>query len=254
MSSDDGLPRSKIERVAMIEQILIASATGGSQDNSMYELIRRDLINDLSIRDLLPNFLCAYRNLDAFWPFIKNEAASYAERRQIISGAFTKLMDSLEGFGHAPADGITSLTLEKFDAEGVHSVWMKALERRRTDPEGVITLARTLLETVTKRIIEESGESFSEKDDLPKLYFKAAELLKLAPSQHAEDAIKSILGGATQIVHGLGTLRNRLSDAHGRGSRLPVKATARHANLAVNTAGAISTFLVETFLEKDKRK
>jgi hypothetical protein len=253
MSEYDELPESKIERVALIEKILIASATGGSQDNPTYELIRRDLINDLSIRDLLPSFLRTYRNLDAFWPFIKNEAASYAERRQIISGAFTELMDNLEGFGNAPADGIASFALEKFDAEGVHFIWMKALERRRTDPEGAITLARTLLETVTKRIIEESGKSFLEKDDLPKLYFKAAELLNLAPNQHEEDAIKSILGGATQIVHGLGTLRNRFSDSHGRGGRLPVKASARHANLAVNTAGAIATFLVETFSERDGR-
>ncbi|WP_267901767.1 abortive infection family protein [Sinorhizobium meliloti] len=47
----------------------------------------------------------------------------------------------------------------------------------------------------------------------------------------------------------LGTLRNRLSDSHGRGG-MPVRPSPRHASLAVNTAGAAATFLVETHLER----
>jgi hypothetical protein len=39
------------------------------------------------------------------------------------------------------------------------------------------------------------------------------------------------------LVNGLGTLRNRLSDSHGRGGKR-VKPSPRHASLAVNTAGA----------------
>lgn len=141
-------------------------------------------------------------------------------------------------------------SLATFDADGVHSVWTKALARRNSDPEGAITVARTLLETVTKRILDELGESYSEKDDLPKLYANAAKALNLAPNQHSEEPIKAILGGAMNLVNGIGTLRNRLSDSHGRGGRLPVRPSPRHANLAVNTAGAIATFLVETFLDR----
>ena len=47
------------------------------------------------------------------------------------------------------------------------------------------------------------------------------------------------------LVNGIGTLRNRLSDSHGRGGALPVRPSPRHAKLAVNTAGAIALFLVE---------
>jgi len=61
-----------------------------------------------------------------------------------------------------------------------------------------------------------------------------------------------ILGGAMNLVNGIGTLRNRMSDAHGRGGKMPVKPLPRHASLAVNTAGAIATFLVETYLERDR--
>lgn len=237
----------------MMEGILIASATGGSPDNRVYEHLRREFMADPVIRDLLPRFVRTYRNLNAFWPYIKHEAGTYAERRQIISGAFTPLMDYLEGRNTTPGDKVVSDALETFDADGVHAVWAKALARRTTDPEGAVTIARTLLETVTKRILDEMGNTYTDKDDLPKLYASAAKALNLAPSQHTEQPIKAILGGAMNLVNGIGTLRNRLSDSHGRGGRLPVKPSPRHASLAVNTAGAIATFLVETFLEQQER-
>jgi uncharacterized phage infection (PIP) family protein YhgE len=159
-------------------------------------------------------------------------------------------MDHLEGKAAAPSDAVASDTLQTFDAEGVHAVWTKALSRRNTDPEGAITVARTLLETVAKRILDETEQSYSDKDDLPKLYSMAAKALNLAPDQHTEEPIKAILGGAMNLVNGIGTLRNRLSDAHGRGGKLPVRPSSRHASLAVNTAGAIATFLVETLGER----
>lgn len=252
MSSFDSfadIPDALVERVKMVEGILIASATGGSPDNHIYERLRRDFVNDPAIRDMLPQFVRTHRNLDAFWPYIKNEAATYAERRQIISRAFTPLIDHLEGKFAAPSDSTASDALRSFDVDGVHAVWTKALERRNSDPEGAITVARTLLETVTKRILDETSQPYDEKDDLPKLYRTAAETLNLAPNQHSQEAIKTILGGAMTLVNGIGTLRNKLSDSHGRGG-LPVKPSARHASLAVNTAGAIATFLVETFNER----
>lgn len=246
----DELPTSTLERATMLEGILIAAATGGSDENHVYEFLRREFMADTALRDLLPPFVRTYRNLGAFWPYIKSEAASYAERRQIISVAFTPLVEHLEGRNSMPGDKPASDTLESFDADGVAALWAKAIARRNTDPEGAITLARTLLETVAKRILDETGARYSEADDLPKLYSTAAKALNLAPSQHTEEPIKAILGGAMNMVNGIGTLRNRLSDAHGRGGKIPVKPSPRHASLAVNTAGAVATFLVETWTER----
>ncbi|WDR07468.1 abortive infection family protein [Devosia rhodophyticola] len=249
----DDIPSSALEQVAMMEGILVASATGGSPDNHIYEHLRREFMNDPVIRDLLPSFVRTYRNLNSFWPHIKQEADNYAGRRQIISAAFTPLVDHLEGRNNAPADKDATDILERFDADGVHAVWAKALARRNTDPEGAITVARTLLETVTKRILDETSVPYSDKDDLPKLYSSAAQALTLAPSQHTEEPIKAILGGAMNLVNGIGTLRNRLSDSHGRGGALPVKPSPRHASLAVNTAGAIAVFLVETYIDRQSK-
>ena len=250
MYDESELPSSLAERVTMMEGILIAAATGGSGDGRIYEHLRREFMQNDDLKALLPPFVRTYRNLGAFWPYIKGEAGTYAERRQIISTAFNPLMDYLEGKTRSPGDKLVSDTLETFDTEGVHAVWNKALARRASDPEGAITIARTLLESVCKRILDGRSISYTDSEDLPKLYAMAAKALNLAPDQHTEEPIKAILGSAMNLVNGIGTLRNRLSDAHGRGGKLPVKPSPRHASLAVNMAGAMATFLVETYLEK----
>lgn len=130
--------------------------------------------------------------------------------------------------------------------------WNKALERRSSDPEGAITIARTLLESVCKHILEEAKASYDESPDLNKLYRQTAEVLKIAPSQHTEQVFKQILGGCTAVVEGLGALRNRLSDSHGKG-KVGVRPAPRHAELAVNLAGALAVYLLATWDARNDR-
>jgi hypothetical protein len=151
--------------------------------------------------------------------------------------------------GVQPAEELISERLKSFDESGVHHAWQKALDRRLTDPEGAITVAKTLVETVCKHIIDNAGGSYGENDDLPKLYATTAEHLNLAPSQHTEIVFKSILGNCQSVVGNLAGLRNRLGDAHGQGKR-PVKPLPRHAELAVNLAGSMAMFLVSTWTDR----
>jgi hypothetical protein len=254
MVDGNELPDLPLERATMLENLVTARATGDmSASRQAYEYLRRDFMQDASTKALLPEFVRTSRTLDVFWPAIQKAASTYAERRQIISSAFTPLIEFLEGKNKAPGDAAVSEVLETFDPEGVHAVWGKALDRRNADPEGAITVARTLLETVCKRILDEMSVGYTDKEDLPKLYAMTAKSLKLAPDQHTEEPIKAILGGAMNLVNGIGTLRNRLSDSHGRGGK-PVKPSPRHASLAVNIAGAMATFLVETYLERHTEK
>ncbi|MFC7694731.1 abortive infection family protein [Paeniroseomonas aquatica] len=153
----------------------------------------------------------------------------------------------------APADADISAVLGAFDEAGVQAAWMKALERRDRDPEGAITMARTLLEKVCKHIIEEASGSYGENDDLPKLYRAAAEKLNLAPSQHTEETFKVILGNCQAVVQGIGTIRNKLGDSHGTG-RKPARPQPRHAALAVNLAGTMAAFLVATWAARQAEK
>nr|WP_325262859.1 abortive infection family protein [uncultured Rhizobium sp.] len=250
MVDEEELPSSLLERALMMEQLLTASATGSAADTSIYEYLRQEFVQSDELKNLLPSFVRTSRTLDTFWPFIKRTAASYAERREFISQQFMPLIEHLEGRNRHPGDNVTSDALVSFDADGVHAVWNKALARRQSDPEGAITIARTLLETVCKRVLDELEVTYTDKEDLPLLYRMAAKELNLAPDQHTEEPIKQILGSAMTLVNGIGTLRNRLSDAHGRGGALPVRPSPRHASLAVNTAGAVATFLVETLATK----
>jgi hypothetical protein len=50
-------------------------------------------------------------------------------------------------------------------------------------------------------------------------------------------------------VEGLGAFRSRVGDAHGKG-KLHAKPAARHATLAVNLAGSLASFLIETWEAK----
>lgn len=130
----------------------------------------------------------------------------------------------------------------RLDTAAIQESWRKGLERIPTDPKGAITAART----VCKHILDERGVEYGDNADLPKLYGLTSKELNLAPSQHTEEAFKKILGGAHSIVDGLTNLRNRLGDAHGQGKR-PVKPLPRHAELAVNMAGSVASFLLATF-------
>ena len=54
-------------------------------------------------------------------------------------------------------------------------------------------------------------------------------------------------------MNSLASIRNKLSDAHGRG-RKAVRPSARHAELAVNLAGTVATFLVSTWQARQAAK
>ena len=246
----DDIPDSTVERLLMAKGLMLTAATEGTRDNGPYARVRQSLLADQTVSDRLPGLVRSFRDLSGVRAHLQGKSKSWQGRREIIEEAFTPLLDELEGVNRMPADTAHSTVLSSFDAEGVNTVWAKALDRRVSDPEGAITVARTLLETVCKRVLDDLSIPYDDKDDLPKLYGNVAKALNLAPSQHAEEAIKAILGGAMNVVNGIGTLRNKLSDAHGRGGKVPVRPSPRHASLSVNMAGTVAVFIVETHLER----
>lgn len=241
------LPTDKLERGMTLRNGLVALCEGGANmDDSVYRLLRREFMDDSAVSHLVPAFVRTTQDKAAMWAFLKGHSGQWEPRRQYVREQFMPLIDQLER-SPAPADAIVTDALKRFDAEGVTDAWNKALSRREADPAGAITAARTLLETVCKHLLEDvdGNATYGHNDDLPKLYRQASELLNIAPSQHSEDAFKRILGSAASIVEGLGTLRNKVGDAHASGGR-PVKPAPRHAALAVNMAGSMALFLIET--------
>jgi len=235
-----------LEQAETLQNMLVSHATGGNESEAEYRQLRNLFLSDRALEPMLPKFVRTCRSLGQFWQFIKHEFGTYAERRTYIWDGFRPLLERLERGAAHPSDDHVSATLEQYDAAHVNAVWSKALDRRDADPEGAITAARTLLESVCKHILDDLGVDYDDRADLPKLYKTTAEALNLAPSQHTEQVFRQILGGCTAVVDGLGSLRNKLSDAHGKG-RVPTRPASRHAELAVNLAGAVASFLVATW-------
>ncbi len=235
----------------MLQNMLVSQATGGVEDESEYTRLRQILLAQSLMENQIPRFVQTCRSLSQFWQFIKQKFGTYAERRAYLWDEFRPLLEKLENDRETPSDTIVTLALEKFDSANIQAVWAKAIERRTSDPEGAITIARTLLESVCKHILEEANSTFDNSPDLSKLYRQTSDVLNIAPSQHTEQVFKQILGGCTSVVEGLGALRNRLSDAHGKG-KIGVKPAPRHAELAVNLSGALAIFLIATWESRGK--
>jgi hypothetical protein len=280
---DGGEICTEYDEIEFIERIWPISSIGGDQDardidDWGFRSLKDDIIqhmrrnDDWSNRDLLERLGLMHSSRSLLFRFLEasvhptavNEATQKARVERINThlqhdGYRLTRTGSMSGSpifaiaAHAigsPADAAISSVLERFEPEQIHGRWTAAMDRRSTDPAGAITLARTLLEDVCRWLLEQLGEEPAVQDDLPALYRKLSKGLKLAPDEHSEQVFKQILGSCQQVVEQLGALRNKLGDAHGGGPRR-AKPAARHAELAVNLAGTMATFLVATW---DARK
>ena len=237
---------SRPERIEALKNMLVAVATGSTGNDVLYAEARRELLADGALAERMPPFLKTCRTIAEFWQLTKAKFRSYAERRDWLRDEFDPLLTYLEDGARNPMTRTTDLALRAMTDDGVHDVWRRMLDRRDADPEGAITAARTLLETVCKHILADLGEHADENAELPALHRVVSTKLNLAPDQHTEQVFKQILGGCATVVGGLAAVRNKLSDAHGKGPRA-ARPSARHAELAVNLAGSMAAFLVATW-------
>lgn len=246
------LPDTPLERALLLKRQIEAVGTEGAFAEPIYRQLRGEFIGDPLLKKLIPAFVVRCRDQNSLWAELKavhEGSGAYAARRLFLNEQFSPLLDFLETGGSA-ADAAITDGLKEYDAPAVQSVWTKALERRSSDPQGAVTAACTLLEEVCKHIIEDSGGTWEDTSSIPKLYGEAAKVLDLAPNQHQAKIFKTILGNSQSIVNSIGALRNKGSDAHAGGrDRVPFK--PRHAALAVNLAGSMALFLIETWQERD---
>ena len=140
------------------------------------------------------------------------------------------------------ARAAVSEALDVFNSSYMQEVWTKALARRESDPEGAVTSARTLLESLCKHILDSAGREYKEGLPLPGLYKLTAELLDIAPTEHTAPIFTALFRSCSEIIESVGRLRNHLSDSHGRGP-FGTMPDWRHAELAVNLSAAMATYL-----------
>jgi len=243
-----------LDAASELKHLMVSRVTGVPKiDARAYKAARDAVVSDPASAKLAPECVRTCRSPDEVWTYIKGQFMldTYQSRREFFQREFEPLLTALERFASAPLDALVSAEAETLSSVSVLAAWGKALERRSADPDGAITAARTLLESVCKTVLDDMGKTYGSSDDLPKLYRAVSKALKLAPADYTDEQLRRILGGATTVVEGLGSLRNREGDAHGRG-RKGYKPSPRHAGLAVNLAGSVAVFLMQTWDERQE--
>lgn len=234
------------EKLETFQNLLISYATGGQVDEVEFKRYREELLADSLVGSRLPRFLRTNRDLRQFWAFIKQQSPSYQGRREFLWGEFRPLLEELEARVSAPSEHAVTDALGVLNSDTVHEAWRRALERRHDDPDGAITSARSLLETVCKHILDERGMRYDETLDWPKLWKLTADQLNISPGPDTEPILRQIFSGCVSVVQGVGAMRSKMGDAHGKRASTP-RAQPRHAELAVNLAGAAATFLIASW-------
>jgi len=141
-------PLPELIQLDELQQAYIVMSTQDEGDASCFDERRRELLALPDIAAVLPEFVHRYRTPAQYWQFIKRKFPSYAERRDFIWSGFQTALDFAERKRGTPAGGTVKEGLANLDATHIQELWAKALARRSDDPEGAITAARTLLESV----------------------------------------------------------------------------------------------------------
>jgi serine/threonine-protein kinase len=83
--------------IERLKEGLIDYSTGSSEfSNDEYRDLRKKVISVPELKELVPDFLIKYRNLNEFWGYIKNSFGTYADRRTYLGETFNPILDLLE--------------------------------------------------------------------------------------------------------------------------------------------------------------
>ena len=243
MDKELGIYKDDLEKGEYLKNIMIARATNEESNEEDYKELRRYFINYK--KDIVPDIVRQNRDFNQFWEFIKYKYSHYDERRRYIHSEFNDFLEKLEEEIMPNSEDVKN-AMKNMDSSLILAEWNKALDRKKDDPEGAITISKSLLESVLKHILDDLDIRYTTKEDLPQLYKKVSKQLNLYPEQHEEESFKKILGSCANIINELSNIRNGVGDAHGKGRKV-YRPSERHAGLVVNLSGTMALFLIQTF-------
>ena len=126
---------------------------------------------------------------------------------------------------------------------------VQGIERAVAEQPGLaFDLAKTLVESVCRAVLDERGIAYSADDDLPALFKNVSKNLPLLPptasgESEVRKSLAQTIGGLHTAIQGICELRNQCGFAsHGSGTPRPTMESAQ-ALLAAEAADAIIGFL-----------
>jgi hypothetical protein len=92
------LEKAVLEKIEALQNLMLASVTGGARNDAEYRQIREDLFRMPALKEALPRFVRTCGDLSQFWHFIKTQEnlGSNASRREYIWSAFRPLLAGVE--------------------------------------------------------------------------------------------------------------------------------------------------------------
>lgn len=126
---------------------------------------------------------------------------------------------------------------------------VKSIEQAVVENPGLaFDLAKTLIESVCRAVLDDRNITVSQDDDLPKLFKTASQHLPFLPltaggEAEVRDSLRRTLGGLSTAIQGICELRNKCGFAsHGAGAPRPAMESVQ-ALLAAEAADTIVGFL-----------
>jgi hypothetical protein len=176
--------------------------------------------------------------------------------RRMIRDALARFGLSYQGGGHIigttaalPTKSLRQMLRDR-DLTEVGREFERSLASVELDPPASIAAACSILESLFKLYIEDSGIGMPNDQSIKSLWKTASKHLGFDPSAVEDEDLKKILSGMSSVVDGIGSLRTHRSTAHGQGRRT-YRIEARHARLSMHASHTLVHFFLETW---DARK
>lgn len=236
---------AEIEKLRLLQSIVLAVAEGKEVDEAAYRKLRSNLIAS-NVGAHLPPIVKDFDDTGEMRQFFNKIGTIFFCKLYVLE-EFLPLVDNLNTMSSKVIADSLLYALKKFDYAVINQYLQDALALRGTKPYLAITVAISLLETVCIFILESMNNRTP--TGLNRLYKTTSKILKLAPDNDTDKILNSLFKHCNGIVSSLGEFRNKASGAHGQ-SRTSIRPLSRHSTLALNLAGSMSIFLLETYLSR----
>ena len=184
---------------------------------------------------------------DDFW---WGSSSRYNEKYAKLYQKCKEVVDRLEGSIVVITQTAEELKM-KFSSEYLSRQIDLMVKMQVSDPTNAIGMAKELIESCCKTILDEKGIAYTKNDDVPQLADKTMDALNLLPAHvqptdRGADAIKAVLGNLRAIPTKLAEIRNPFGSGHGKSASFK-GLEVRHAKLAVGSSITFVDFVWSTY-------